>query len=215
MSTVAQKIAGKAAKLASTPLPFRKFSGESLVPAELQLDTIKFMSYNILADSLVARRLYKPEEMEFIPIDRRVRMIAGEIDTLQPDIVLFQEKQKGEDTSVGLLNERGFEVVFVYQSFFKCRRAPRDDGLLSAYRTDKFTLLRKFEMDFYIKNDPIISTQNVAQFMLLESKTSGKILLSVNCHLLFNRDRGDTKFFQAALIMSAITEIQKLYRTPS
>ncbi len=84
---------------------------------------------------------------------------------------------------------------------------------MSAYNKNRFKLLRKFELDFYIKDDPILSTQNVAQFLLLESKATGKLFLSANCHLLFNRDRGDTKFFQAALIMSAIAEIQKLYRS--
>ena len=84
---------------------------------------------------------------------------------------------------------------------------------MSAYNTKRFKLLRKFDLDFYIENDHILSTQNVAQFLLLESRITGKKFLSANCHLLFDRDRGDTKYFQAALIMSAITEIQKLYRS--
>ena len=111
MNKATVKVAGEAAKLASKPLPFRKFSGESLVPAELHVESLKLMNYNILADSLVARRLYTPEEMKFVNMAYRAKGIAGEVDTLEPDIILMQEKQKGEQYTVDLLHERGYEVM--------------------------------------------------------------------------------------------------------
>ena len=111
MSKITKKIVGETAKLTSKALPYRKFSGESLVPAELHIESLKLMSYNILADTLVARHMYKPADAKFIPIDQRVNKILKEIDILEPDIVLFQEKQKGEDKSVGMLKERGYEVA--------------------------------------------------------------------------------------------------------
>lgn len=68
-------------------------------------------------------------------------------------------------------------------------------------------------MDFYQANDSVLSAQNVAYFLVLKSKQSGNHFLSANCHLNFNRDRGDIKLYQVALIMAAIAQIQQKYST--
>lgn len=65
-------------------------------------------------------------------------------------------------------------------------------------------------MEFYLKGDDILNVQNVALFSLLSSKKTGRKVLLANCHLLFNRDRGDVKLFQAALVMSGIKEISNV-----
>lgn len=66
-------------------------------------------------------------------------------------------------------------------------------------------------MEFFKEGDDILSVQNVALFSLLKSKKSGRKVLIANCHLLFNRDRGDIKLFQAALIMAGIREISSKF----
>ena len=71
--------------------------------------------------------------------------------------------------------------------------------------------MENFEMEFFHANDSILSAQNVAYFLVLKSKFSQNMFLSVNCHLNFNRDRGDIKLYQAGLIMAAIAEIQQKY----
>lgn len=92
------------------PLAFRKFSGESTVAPELKIENVGLLCYNILADSLVARRLYSDSEIKHVAIDQRVDKIIEEIDTLKPDLISMQEKQKGEDKSVRMLKDRGYEV---------------------------------------------------------------------------------------------------------
>lgn len=97
-------------KLATQPLVFREFSGMPLVAGELHIETVKLMNYNILADSLVARRLYIKDELAYVPIDLRIDKIISEVDTLKPDLLLLQEKQKGENKSVDMLKQRNYEV---------------------------------------------------------------------------------------------------------
>jgi len=67
-------------------------------------------------------------------------------------------------------------------------------------------------MEFFAKGDSILSVQNVALFSLIRSKQTKELFLLANCHLLFNRDRGDIKLFQAALIMAGLKEISKQYK---
>jgi hypothetical protein len=60
-------------------------------------------------------------------------------------------------------------------------------------------------MYFYVSEDHrLLHKQNVAQFMLLQDKERGFYLLTVNCHILFNRNRGDIKIAQIMLIRRAI-----------
>ena len=89
---------------------------------------------------------------------------------------------------------------------------PRDDGLLIAFKKSKFDLVRKFEMEFFIsESDPLMCKQNVALFCVLRQKSSNRLILTVNCHILFNKSRGDIKFAQILLIIRAIRQIMALY----
>lgn len=110
MSGVPSSILNQTQRLATKALKNGQFSGESLVPGDINLERVKVMSYNVLADSLVARRLYTPEELRFIDIDQRIPRIVKEISTLDPDILLLQEKYKNERLTDDLLHERGYKV---------------------------------------------------------------------------------------------------------
>jgi mRNA deadenylase 3'-5' endonuclease subunit Ccr4 len=66
-------------------------------------------------------------------------------------------------------------------------------------------------MNFYIDGHHILNKQNVALFTLLKCKKTGHLYLVVNCHLLFNKNKGDIKFVQVLLIMKGIHKIFELY----
>jgi len=48
-------------------------------------------------------------------------------------------------------------------------------------------------------------------FTLLRSKKTQQLYLVVNCHILFNKNRGDIKFIQTSLIMQGIREVAGRY----
>lgn len=81
---------------------------------------------------------------------------------------------------------------------------PRDDGLLIAYKMEKYRLINKFEIEFYLNNHDLLDKQNVALLCLLENKETKMMYLIVNCHILFNKNRGDIKYTQINLIMRSI-----------
>lgn len=96
----------------SQPLPHRKFSGPSLVPPEQRIEAFRVMSYNILADSLVATAMYPDEYKKYLPFSVRAPKIFSEIDILKPDIIFFQEQQKGEalKLTTSMMDARMFGV---------------------------------------------------------------------------------------------------------
>ncbi len=63
---------------------------------------------------------------------------------------------------------------------------------------------KKYELGFFLKDDDLLSAQNVALFAMLRSKQTNQLVLTANCHLLFDRARGDIKLAQAALIMGTL-----------
>ena len=70
-------------------------------------------------------------------------------------------------------------------------------------------------MDFFVsETDPLMNKQNVALFCMLRSKSTGILYLITNCHILFNKSRGDIKFAQVVTIMRGISLILSTYRRP-
>ena len=80
-----------------------------------------------------------------------------------------------------------------------------------AWKVLRFELVRRFDMNFFIEGHNLLNKQNVALFILLKCKKSGHLFLVVNCHILFNKNRGDTKLVQILFIMKGINEIINLY----
>lgn len=72
-------------------------------------------------------------------------------------------------------------------------------------------------MNFYLgEEDSLMNKQNVALFCLLRDKETKRMLLVVNCHILFNKSRGDIKFAQVLIIMRGVRHILQLFgRIPS
>lgn len=86
---------------------------------------------------------------------------------------------------------------------------------MNAYKTDKFDLQSSYSLEFWgeKEDDELLQTQNVCLFTLLRCKSSKKLFLTTNNHLLFNRDRGDIKLLQIWLIKQSIEAISKAFPT--
>lgn len=94
---------------------YREWSGDNVVPENEVKESFRMMSYNILADSLIPYEMYKPEQTKnFDPKIRIPQLFRDEIDFVKPDVLLFQENQKGEETSIRLLEERGYQVGLLF-----------------------------------------------------------------------------------------------------
>lgn len=73
------------------------------------------MCYYILADSLVAKWKYSPDQMKHVDMDLRMQKILDEIDILKPDLLSIQEKQKDELKSIEMLKNKGYEVNLMFR----------------------------------------------------------------------------------------------------
>ena len=183
------------------------------LPNKLEASSLTCMYYNILADSLVARDMYSRHHKYLDLQFRRDMMFANEIDPLNPDIICLQEKQDSDTGLLKKLVERNYMVLAAHQYDFKCRLPPRDDGLLTAFKMSKFSLVKRYELEFFLPDHPLLSKQNVALFLVIESKATKVCYLVINCHLLFNKNRGDIKYCQISLIMRAANIILSEHRS--
>jgi hypothetical protein len=73
-------------------------------------DSFKFMSYNVLADSLVARDMYSQASKHHDIHYRISRLFKDDIDPLDPDIICLQEKQHGDSITTSKLVDRLYAV---------------------------------------------------------------------------------------------------------
>jgi hypothetical protein len=75
------------------------------------------------------------------------------------------------------------------------------DGLLTAYNPHKFEFVKKWHITFWLdETHPVLNKFNVALYVLLRQKSTNKYFLFINCHILFNVNRGDIKLTQIMLI---------------
>jgi len=97
------------------------------------------------------------------------------------------------------------------------RAPPRFDGLLTAFSPEKFSFVRSLTMTFQLDEGephPLLDKQNVALFTILRSVQTKKLILFINCHVLYNQNRGDIKILQLSLIRRAADLIKGAYNEP-
>lgn len=87
-----------------------------------------------------------------------------------------------------------------YEMLVKEKTGDKTDGLGLLYKRDKYTLLDSLEIELLAgENDPSMNRDTVAQLAVFRG-LGGEVLIAANCHLLFNRKRGDIKLWQIQLI---------------
>ena len=71
-------------------------------------------------------------------------------------------------------------------------------------------MLEYYSMNFLTEEKcDFMCKENVAQILVLQSKTSQNIYLVANIHVIYNMNRGDIKFFQLNMLMRSMQEVQK------
>ena len=189
-------------------------------------ETLKIMSYNILAQSLISDSLHITEEqaqnISYLNIDYRTDKIFQKINELHPDIFLFQEYEHK-----GKLSEKLKANNFSYEILYKKRPGDHQEGCAIGF--DK----KKFKLEYYgslelrtenqknnynknnnykkAQNNNIYNKENVAIFLLLQSYKTSFYYLVICSHLLFNCNRGDIKMGQIYQIIQSALLIKSYY----
>jgi mRNA deadenylase 3'-5' endonuclease subunit Ccr4 len=189
-------------------------------------ETLKIMSYNILAQSLISDSLHITEEqaqnISYLNIDYRTDKIFQKINELHPDIFLFQEYEHK-----GKLSEKLKANNFSYEILYKKRPGDHQEGCAIGF--DK----KKFKLEYYgslelrtenqknnynknnnykkAQNNNIYNKENVAIFLLLQSYATSFYYLVICSHLLFNCSRGDIKLGQIYQIIQSALLIKSYY----
>lgn len=98
-------------------LNWRKWSGTPKSKAKKLnvVENLRIMTYNILADGLLPREMFNedPQTQKYLDWNNRVESIfSDEIDPLDPDIILFQEKEAEDEVTVKKLLARNYLVGY-------------------------------------------------------------------------------------------------------
>lgn len=115
-------------------------------------ESIKILSYNILAQSLLCDSLQLTEEqiknISYLNIDYRINKIFQIIDNLHPDIILFQEFENN-----GKLKQKFKANNYSYEILFKKRPGNHKEGCAIAYDPNKFYLDYYCSLEFRYENE--------------------------------------------------------------
>ena len=139
-------------------------------------------------------------------------MFSREIMYYNPDILCLQEIEKGEQIISRWLAEHG------YTFSYKKRTRDRQDGCVVAYKEEMFEVRESKYLEFFVDTDDILlNRDNVAQIVILKSKFTTPrsdqpiLIFVVNCHLLFNMNRGEIKVAQLYYLMQAVNKLKQKY----
>lgn len=172
-------------------------------------ETIKVISYNILAESLSLRhsQLYPHISPEMLLWENRMNLLVKQINELDSDFYCLQEVDNFKELKT-ILEPTGLSGKYLKRSSFK-----NQDGCAIFWKKDRFDHLTTKYIEFNPTHDIHEGYDNVAlcSFFRLKSNID-KIICVVSTHLLFNPQRGDIKLAQAQnmllKIQKYISEIQ-------
>ena len=199
-------------------------------------ETIKILSFNILAQNLLCDSLKITEEQikktDYLDIDYRIDKIFQIVDGLHPDICLFQEYEHD-----GKLKNKFNSNNYSYELLYKKRPGDHKEGCAIAYDKNKFELdyycslefrLEKqknknyYDYDYYNKYNNytkkkdnfsnLYNKENVAIFVFLKSIKTNFYYLIICSHLLFNCSRGDIKLGQIYQIIQSALLFRDYYK---
>lgn len=179
-------------------------------------NTIRIMSYNILASSNIMFHLYPRTEKRLLDWKYRFPLIIRELRAIDADIICLQEVTQQQLSDIlSKMKPLGYDSEYLKKT------GEREDGSLTLFRTSKLKLLSKTALrlngeDFNISQPirrilgPILSKENIALFLALQPVNSNDILLVGNTHLLYNPKRGDIKLGQQQIILQALRAMEEV-----
>jgi mRNA deadenylase 3'-5' endonuclease subunit Ccr4 len=191
------------------PTPYRPWSKEvqqskTTTPSTTS-PTLKFsiLSYNTLAESLVDASHQTCKDPKFLKSTHRYPLIFHQLDLYKTDIYCLQE-----------IDEQAFHQIFQptllnkgYKGFHKKRTGEHSDGVCIFYKEENWKCLHVVPIELKVNGDPILDRDNVAIIFVLEHIQSSIQIAVINCHLLFNANRGDVKFAQMFRILQFLNSV--------
>ena len=173
---------------------------------------LRVLQFNILAQSLLQQsiRLSNKNLLEtnkFFKWEFRMELIIKIIKQLNCDLICFQEFEN-ESKFNSKLNELNYSIIFK-----KRPGKEKKEGCAILFSNKKFTLVKKYELEFNIENfnHNIYNKENVCLFLILKNIKNNKHYLIINSHILYNHSRGDIKLAQVFQIFNCIEIIKEKF----
>ncbi|XP_053207826.1 protein angel homolog 2-like [Panonychus citri] len=173
------------------------------------------MTFNCLSQDLIARHTEMYVNCPRGSLDWPLRRdrLARELSDSNPDIVCLQEVNYGHHGQF----YKPFFTSLGYSGIYKKRTGSMYDGCAFFYKTSKFTLLDKIELEFYRCDlTSLLNRDNIAIIGVLKpliqssNGTNGldsNRLIVATTHLLFNPSRGDVKLAQLRLLLAELDQL--------
>ena len=155
------------------------------------------MTYNFLADRLAGQGYHTHASVPTLHFDFRGPRIFEEIKASNADILCLQEVDRWYDFYGARFTDLGYKYVF----YKRKSRGKEEEGIVVAYKPDKFKELDRDFVDFddlvQEYNDGLFRKDNQAMFLLLQHKQSKKRFIVGTAHTHYNPTFDYVKFAQA------------------
>ncbi|KAK4518744.1 uncharacterized protein ATC70_008966 [Mucor velutinosus] len=162
------------------------------------------MTFNILAQSLIKRKLF-PDSGDYIKWKARRKMILDEIKLYKPDILTMQELDNFEVYYEAMFNEMGYKVMYY-------THPTKRHGCGIAYKESKFNSVKYATVDYNTDTTcpPSYMTGNIAQLLALQWKSDPSIGFVVgNTHLYWRPTSNYERFRQTIIYSNRLLDFKQ------
>lgn len=181
-------------------------SGETI-----ELDKIRLISYNVLADAHLKANLYlyrknNPENLE---LRTRFQKIFKAIATAVPDFTLLQEVQQ---THLDEFRKELAQLATPHDALYSKRPNGKPDGCLISYNQERFLHLDNYysAIDYSIQCPIEGISDNTGQVAVFkEFEIEDRFIITANTHLVYAPNRGHTKLWQAVRLSYEILKTKR------
>lgn len=190
------------------------------------------LSYNVLCETYATPSLYAYVPSWALDWSYRSQLLLKELIMYNTDICCLQEVSRANYESFFKENmkERGYNTQFLQKGRFKLSDNDGDkiDGCASFYRTDKFKLIERHDVEFskvardhseFLKGEDtynrFLNRDNVAMILVLEHIPSGRLMIMVNTHLHWDPAYKDVKVMQVVILLEELAKLVKRYTSNS
>jgi len=167
-------------------------------------DTIRVVSYNILAETLALRHnaLYGHTDPVQLKWESRLPQLLSQLRETQADFFCLQEVDNFSQLQHTL-------APLGYKGDFKKRTSDKNsDGCAIFWNSSRFSHLESHPIEFNHERSTREDFDNVAMCSLFSLRSQpNRVVCVVSTHFLFNPQRGDLKMGQAQYLLSAIEDV--------
>ncbi|KAI9281065.1 Endonuclease/exonuclease/phosphatase [Sporodiniella umbellata] len=166
-------------------------------------ESIRIMSFNILAQTLIKRELF-PDSGDVLKWKTRRSMVIQEIGMYDADIMSLQEVDNFDTVYQEALSKLGYDTVYYHH-------ASKKHGCVIAFKRNKFKQVQYKEVDY--NTDPLCApstmTGNVAQVVALEYTSKPNIGFVVgNTHLYWRPSCNYERFRQTLIYVKHLLDFK-------